>query len=126
MPRKKPSNVSKALQPLAQASDRLQLLENSGLSKARRAALLAKSVALLEELLDNPMIDPFARIAAAKAVIRDIAAVAPSKSTGEQRAPQTPVTIVLPDYIGRAPKVPAPRPVGASSTSQPQVHVAAE
>jgi hypothetical protein len=124
MPRKKNSQGLKALARLDDLGSRLELLGKAGLSQGRRAALLAKAVGLLEELLDNPQVDPFARIAAAKSVIRDVAGVAPSKTTSGERAPQAPVTIVLPDYIGRAPRTPAPRAVGASSTvdaSQPRV-----
>lgn len=100
----RPSN-SKALAPLAEANDRLQLLEKAGLSRARRADLLASAVSTLESLLRNPEVDPFARIAAAKTIIRDVAGVQPSKTSATVNGSQAPVII----NIGDAPPTPKAR-----------------
>lgn len=112
MARKPSRSTTKALAPLAEANDRLQLLEQSGLSRRRRAELLAKAVSLLESLLANPEVDPFARIAAAKTIIRDVAGVQPSKTAATLTGSQAPVII----NIGDAPPEPSrkPRPVSVS------------
>ena len=99
--------------PLAAASDRLQLLEKASLTKDRLAALLAKTVAVVETILDDPQADPFARIAAAKMLARDIIAIAPHKVTGPDRGPQAPVIINIgdmPPAPNRAPRDVTPRP----------------
>lgn len=116
MPRKARGASNRALAPLREASDRLQLLEQSGLSRRRRAELLSKSVALLEELIANPEVDAFARIAAAKTIIRDVAGVQPSKTTAQALGVQTPVII----NIGDAPPEPArkARPVSVAQGSE--------
>ena len=124
MPRKSKPQGLRALERITELGSRLELLGKAGLSLGRRAALLAKSVALLESLLDDPEVDPFARIAAAKAVIRDIAGAAPPKVTGGEHVSQVPVTIVLPQWTQRPPRPAAPRAIGRSSTapaSQPTV-----
>lgn len=92
------------------------MLEKAGLTKDKLAALLAKITAHVELILDDPTVDPFARIAAAKMLARDIIAIAPSKTTGGERVAQTPVTIVLPEWTMRPPRELAPRPVGRGST----------
>lgn len=116
MPRSKPRLGSPPPLALSAANSRLQMLEKAGLTQDKLAALLAKITASVELILDDPTVDPFARIAAAKMLARDIIAVQPAKLAGGERAPQPPVTIVLPDYIGQAPRSPAPRVVGSSST----------
>ena len=82
------------------------------MSGRRRAALLAKAVAELEAILTNPEVDPFARIAAAKTIIRDVAGVQPSKTAATLTGSQAPVII----NIGDAPPGPGPkaRPVSVA------------
>lgn len=111
---------TKALAPLGAASERLELLEQSGLSRKRRAELIAKSVAELELMLGNPEIDPFARIAAAKTLLRDVGGIQPSKTRAEVSGSQAPVII----NIGDMPPAPSrgPRAVGSGATA-PQVPV---
>jgi len=119
MPRSKPrlGNLP-ANQPLAAASERLQLLEKAGLTKDRLAEILGKAVVVLETILEDEQADPFARVAAAKALTRDIIGVAPSRSSvPASGALQAPITIILPGYtrheLPRAPKV-----IGSSSTAK--------
>ena len=102
--------------PLREASDRLQTLSRAGLTQERRAQLLAKSVAELESILTNPEIDPFARIAAAKTIIRDIAGVQPSKTTASVHGSQAPVVINIgdmPPAPGRAARNVTPKASGS-------------
>jgi hypothetical protein len=119
MPRGRPKILARPL-PLAQASTRLKLLEKAGLTEDRLAAILAKSVAIVETILEDPEVDPFARIAAAKMLARDIIAIAPLKTSGPSNGPQAPVII----NIGDMPPAPSrePKAVGRSST-EPQTRV---
>ena len=90
------------------------------MTEDRLAAILAKSVAIVETILDDPEADDFARIAAAKSLFRDIIAVAPLKAASVSNAPQAPVII----NIGDMPPAPSrePRSVGQGST-EPQTRV---
>lgn len=116
MPRSKPRLGSLPTQALTAANSRLQRLEKAGLTQDKLDTLLAKIVTHVELILDDPHADPFARIAAAKMLARDIIAIAPSKTTSGERVAQTPVTIVLPEWTMRPPRSPAPRAIGRSST----------
>ena len=118
MPRGRPS--AKALAPLRDASDRLQLLSLAGLTLKRKAELVAKSVADLESMLCNPEIDPFARIPAAKTILRDVAGIQPPKTGALVNGSQAPVVI----NIGTEP--PKPRAKGQAPEAEgdgPQVPI---
>lgn len=73
-------------------------------------------MATLEALLLDPAVDAFARIAAAKTIIRDIAGVTPSKTAAQVNGSQAPVIINIGDMPPAPPR--GPRPVSA-----PQVPV---
>lgn len=109
---------TKALSPLGAASERLELLEQSGLSRKRRAELAAKSVAELEAMLGNPDVDPFARIAAAKTILRDVCGIQPGKATAQVHGSQAPVVINIgdmPPAPARLPKNVTPQPAAAQA-----------
>lgn len=82
------------------------MLEKAGYNQDRIGVVLAKSLAVAESIIDDPNTDPFAKMAAIKLIVRDIAAVAPMKTPGPQHAPQTPVII----NIGELPPAPAREP----------------
>ena len=90
------------------------MLEKAGYNSDRIGVVLAKSLAVAESIIDDPNVDPFAKMAAIKLIVRDIAAVAPMKTPGPQREAQTPVVI----NIGELPPAPArePRAIGSHST----------
>ena len=81
---------------------RRTLLTQAGITEARAAELLTKSVAQTERVLTDPGSDAFAVIAAAKTIINLLGA-APSKSAQPTQSAQTPIII----NIGELP--PAPR-----------------
>ena len=83
------------------------MLERAGYNPDRIGVVLAKSLAVAESIIDDPEVDPFAKLAAIKLIVRDIAAVAPMKSPGPQRETQTPIVInigELPPAPGREPR----------------------
>ena len=92
-------------------------MERAGLGELRRIALLAKSVAKLESMIDDPEVDHFAQIAAIKCLMRDLIAIAPTKAAGHQPVAQTPVTI----NIGDMPPGPGKRPKPVASGQTPAV-----
>ena len=109
MARKPGPTKHSPLAPLKLANDRLQMLEQAGLTKKRRAELLAKSAAACERIIDNPNSDPFAVMAAAKSIIRDLAGVTPSRTTQPVTAVQVPVVI----NVGDSPPIPRARVLSA-------------
>ena len=109
MARKPGPTKHSPLAPLKQANDRLQLLEQAGLTKKRRAELLAKSAAACENILADPEADPFAKMAAAKTIIRDLAGVTPSRVSQPMTAVQVPVVI----NVGDSPPTPKARALSA-------------
>ena len=109
MARKPGPTKHSPLAPLKAANDRLQMLEQAGLTKRRRAELLAKSAAACEHILDDPEADNFAKMAAAKAIIRDLAGVTPSRTTQPMTAVQVPVVI----NVGDSPPLPKARMLSA-------------
>jgi hypothetical protein len=99
---------------LAETSHRLKMLEKAELDLTKLAGLLTKIVAEAERMLDNPDLDPFAKAAWAKLLIRDIMDIRPPKLPGMGSGAQTPVVI----NIGELPPAPSrePRAVGQGST----------
>ena len=98
--------------PLAAASSRLKMLEKAGLTEDKLGALLAKITAQAELYLDNPDIDPFAKAAWAKMLVRDIMDVKPPKAPTSGAGSQTPVIINIgeqPPAPGRK-RIPEPEP----------------
>lgn len=79
------------------------MLEKAGLVEDKLAILLAKSVVVVETILDDPTNDPFARIAAAKTLMREIIAISPSKAPAIAQGSQSPVII----NIGTEPPSPS-------------------
>ena len=90
MPRGRPKKV---MLPLTAASTRLRMFEKAGLTDDRLGTLLSKIVDHAEQMLDNPDIDPFAKAAWAKLLVRDIFDVKPPKMPGLGSGAQTPVII---------------------------------
>lgn len=88
--------------PLAAASSRLKMLEKAGLTEDKLGALLAKIAAQAELYLDDPELDPFAKAAWAKMMVRDIMDVRPPKAPTSGSGSQAPVII----NIGDAPPEP--------------------
>jgi len=91
---------------LAETSHRLKMLEKAELDLTRLAGLLTKIVARAEEMLDNPDLDPFAKAAWAKLLVRDIMDIRPPKLPGSGSGAQTPVVI----NIGELPPAPTREP----------------
>ena len=79
------------------------MLEKAGYHKDKIATVLAKCLVVAEDIIDDPNVDPFAKMAAIKMLVRDIAAVAPIKAARDQAPAQTPVVI----NIGDMPPAPA-------------------
>ncbi len=97
------------------------MLEKAGYNSDRIGVVLAKSLAVAESIIDDPNVDPFAKMAAIKLIVRDIAAVAPMKSPGPQREAQTPVVI----NIGELPPAPTREPRNVTPRADgPQVRAA--
>jgi len=106
---------------LADASNRLKLIEKAGFNQDKQAAVLAKILTKADEMLDNPDLDPFAKAAWAKLVIRDILDLRPPKLPGSGSGAQTPVVI----NIGELPPAPTREPRNVTPRSDgPQARAA--
>jgi len=101
---------------LAETSHRLRMLEKAELDLGKLAGLLSKVVARAEEMLDNPELDPFAKAAWAKLLVRDIMDIRPPKLPGLGQGSQAPVII----NIGDAPPEPGrkARPISVAQAGE--------
>jgi hypothetical protein len=107
---------------LAETSHRLKMFDKAELDLVKLGGLLSKIVAQAEAMLDNPDLDPFAKAAWAKLLVRDIMDIRPPKLPGMGGGAQTPVVI----NIGDMPPAPSrePRAIGSGSTeSQPRITI---
>ncbi len=93
------------------------MLEKAGYTQDRIAVVLAKCLVVAEDIIDNPDTDPFAKMAAIKMLVKDIAAVSPIKGPGHQPLAQTPVTINIGD-MPPAPKARGQAPAAPPNDSQ--------
>ena len=106
---------------LAETSHRLKMFEKADLDLGRLAGLLSKIVVKAEEMLDNPDLDPFAKAAWAKLMVRDIMDIRPPKLPGSGNGAQMPVTI----NIGELPPAPAKQPRDVTPrAAEPQTRAA--
>ena len=99
MPRGRPKKV---MLPLTAASTRLRMFEKAGITDEKLGALLAKITEKAEAYLDNPDLDPFAKAAWAKLIVRDIMDIKPPKAPSSGAGSQVPVII----NIGEQPPAP--------------------
>ena len=117
MPRGRPKAISRPPLPLSAASSRLKMLEKAGLTEDKLGALLAKIAAQAELYLNDPELDPFAKAAWAKMMVRDIMDVRPPKATSSGVGSQVPVII----NIGEQPPSPGRKRQAPDAAQAPVV-----